>query len=200
MHAREKIVTCNTSQSVHTATTCLLLHHSYYQLCSRASSDQYMDGIALIDELRLRLRERAKNRRRWRYRDLVAVITQFEQENRPYHLDFVVENQRGLNALGLPMFSLKLLLPLVDPAPYERVGGGRVPVIHHNLAYYPLPDPTWEWRWPQWYVLMLDDVDDQGWLYARLVFSRLGNWKGRCYPGNCIRRRIWIRMRVKTAD
>lgn len=157
-----------------------------------------MDGSALIDDLRERLRARAKTRRRWRYRDLVAVITQFEQEDGPYHLDFVVENQRGLNALGLPMFSLKLLLPLVDPAPYERVGGGRVPVIHHNLSYYPLPDPTWEWKWPQWYVLMLDDVDDQGWLYARLVFSRLGNWKGRCYPGNCIRRRIWIRMRVKT--
>lgn len=155
----------------------------------------------LVHDLRRRLRDNSQNHtyRSLRYRDTVAVIKSFVADHidSPVQLEFVVENQRGMAIGGVPYYSSQLLLPFIDPLEFEKVGGGRLLIPHHNLNHYPLPGPQWEWSWPHWYVFMGEDVDDEGWVYARMLFSKYGHWKGKYYPGNFVRRRIWIRLRHK---
>lgn len=140
-------------------------------------------------------------RRRLRFPDVLALIQQWQASHGGVFYDVLVENQRGVNVLGAPLYLANLLLPVIDPGPFQAVTGARVLIPHHNLEHYHLPDPTWHWGWDEWYVLMLDDVDDQGWVYARMFFLlRWGLWKGRYYHGNFIRRRLWVRKRVKAPE
>lgn len=113
-----------------------------------------------------------------------------------HKLDIVIENQRGMKIFGIPLFSNNSLLPILDPSNFQLLNGGNIKLCYGNLINYPLPDIDWEWAWPKWYVLMLDDVDDEGWIYSKMFFSN-HHWKGKYYPGNFVRRRIWIRMRQK---
>lgn len=112
-----------------------------------------------------------------------------------YDFDFVVENQRGMKFFGIPLFSDKSLLPFVDPLSYQLLNGKDVLLNYDNLENYPLPDLRWRWCWSLWYILMIDDVDDQGWIYLHLLFRNRGHWKGKYYFGNFVRRRVWVRMR-----
>lgn len=119
--------------------------------------------------------------------------------------EFVIENQRGMKFFGIPLFSTKSLIPLFDPPSFQLLSGkflleavengNHMESVHTSLAnLYPLPDLNWEWTWENWYVFMLHDVDDQGWIYLSFWFGSK-HWKGKYYFGNFIRRRIWIRLR-----
>lgn len=59
-----------------------------------------------------------------------------------------------------------------------------------------MPDPTWEWAWPEWRVYHHDDADEGGWEYS-FMFSRKFSWHGPRWWNSFVRRRAWIRKRVK---
>ncbi|ODQ80069.1 hypothetical protein BABINDRAFT_28536, partial [Babjeviella inositovora NRRL Y-12698] len=113
--------------------------------------------------------------------------------------DFVVENQRGMTLFGIPMFSKHSLLEPLDPPSYQSVNTNNdVLQGYHRaiLELYPLPDLLWDWAWDSWCILMNNDVDDQGWIYLRFFFQS-SLWHGKSKLGNFVRRRIWVRLRVK---
>ncbi|GEQ71575.1 hypothetical protein JCM33374_g5260 [Metschnikowia sp. JCM 33374] len=82
-----------------------------------------------------------------------------------YAFEVIVENQRGIKFLGIPLFSGKSLLPLVDPPMYQRLDGVKISLAHESMSNYPLRRRL-DWSWPSWYVLMLHDVDEAGWVYS----------------------------------
>ncbi|CED85639.1 Peroxin/Dysferlin domain [Phaffia rhodozyma] len=109
------------------------------------------------------------------------------------------ENQRGILFFGTPRFSANILFPL-DPAPFTRPGNTKQECqTPYNLKTYQLPDGTWKWA-SEWMVNMKRDgeTDEKGWEYNS-IFQPHGwhcslpwhGWKG------WVRRREWIRLRVK---
>ncbi|KAG7191961.1 uncharacterized protein KQ657_002567 [Scheffersomyces spartinae] len=112
-----------------------------------------------------------------------------------YRLELVVENQRGMKVLGIPLYSGKTLIPKMDPTNFQQLSGDNLYLLG-DLSQFPLSDFGWEWTWPEWYVLMASDVDEEGWVYSRLFFASK-HWKGKHYMGHFIRRRVWIRLRNK---
>lgn len=109
-----------------------------------------------------------------------------------YQIEGLVENQRGLKFFGVPFFSGKSLLPLLDPPLYLRLNGKRVRLPYDSLENSVLPDFDWSWSWSLWYVLMMHDVDELGWVYLG-VWGKW--WHGKYRFGDCVRRRVWVRMR-----
>lgn len=125
----------------------------------------------------------------------------FRDENdHEYAFQFIVENQRGMKFFGIPCFNRKSLIPVIDPPQYTRVDGSRVTLSDDHIENYPLPDLGWHWGWDQWYVLMLNDVDEQGWMYLSIVFRRGLHWHGKYNFGNFVRRRLWVRLRVRSLE
>lgn len=59
-----------------------------------------------------------------------------------------------------------------------------------------VPDPTWEWVWPEWRVHYSDDVDEFGWEYS-FAFSKKFSWHDGKWWNSFVRRRTWIRRRAK---
>ncbi|RCK56447.1 hypothetical protein Cantr_04871, partial [Candida viswanathii] len=41
----------------------------------------------------------------------------------PYQFDFIVENERGLKMFGIPLYSHRSLLPIIDPSNYQNING-----------------------------------------------------------------------------
>lgn len=114
--------------------------------------------------------------------------------------DLIIENQRGLKLFGIPLFSRNSLLPLIDPPLFQRLDGTTVSLPLDKIENYPLPDFGWDWGWLQWYVMMLNDVDELGWVYL-LLFLRLQlQWHGKYYFGDFVRRRLWVRMRQREKE
>lgn len=114
--------------------------------------------------------------------------------------DVIIENQRGLKLFGIPLFSRKSLIPFLDPPLFQRLDGLKVSLSLGKIENYPLPDFGWQWSWHQWYVLMLNDVDELGWVYL-LIFLRLRlRWHGKYYFGDFVRRRLWVRMLQREKD
>lgn len=102
----------------------------------------------------------------------------------------LVENQRGWFILGFPFFSSNVLMP-TDPVPWTSGNNGSP--SPGGIACYQLPDPSWKWTWPQWYVDMAYDVDDQGWSYSWRFGS--DTWHGsHVWFHSFVRRRRWIRV------
>ncbi|KAL3466658.1 hypothetical protein BJX64DRAFT_274355 [Aspergillus heterothallicus] len=110
-------------------------------------------------------------------------------------LDILYENQRGWFFFGIPLYSDRSLLNL-DPSPWINKDGKRSIV---NITNAQVPDPSWEWAWRTWYVDMSGDVDEQGWQYAFSFAS--SSWHG-THPffHSFVRRRRWVRLRVKRAS
>lgn len=115
-----------------------------------------------------------------------------------YKYDIIIENQRGMKFFGIPLFSKNSLLPF-DPSNYQLINGKNLKLINNSINNYPLPDLNWVWHWKTWYILMINDVDDQGWIYSRFYFNS-HHWKGKYYFGNFIRRRIWVRLRTRQVE
>ncbi|KAL2854347.1 hypothetical protein BJY01DRAFT_231930 [Aspergillus pseudoustus] len=110
-------------------------------------------------------------------------------------LDILYENQRGWFFFGIPLYSDRSLLNL-DPTPWMN-GDGKRSIV--NITNAQVPDPSWEWAWRTWYVDMSGDVDEQGWQYAFSFAS--SSWHG-THPffHSFVRRRRWVRLRVKRAS
>lgn len=110
-------------------------------------------------------------------------------------LDILYENQRGWFVFGIPLYSHGSLLNF-DPSAWVTKDLKDSPV---NITNAQLPDPSWEWAWQTWYVDMSGDVDEQGWQYS-LSFSSSA-WHG-SHPWfhSFVRRRRWVRLRVKKAS
>ncbi|OJD20466.1 hypothetical protein ACJ73_08201 [Blastomyces percursus] len=108
-------------------------------------------------------------------------------------IDVLYENQRGWWFFGIPLYSAKSLLNL-DPSAWLTRGFEVSPV---NITNAQVPDPSWEWAWDTWYIDMSYDVDEAGWQYSFSFSSRFA-WHGTHPWYHCfVRRRRWLRKRVK---
>lgn len=119
------------------------------------------------------------------------VIKQSKEEDAV--VDVLYENQRGSFFFGIPLFSSKSLLNF-DPAAWVD---GRFKPTPVNITNAAVPDPSWDWAWPSWYVDMSHDVDEEGWQYS-FSFRHGFAWHG-THPWlhSFVRRRRWLRKRVR---
>lgn len=107
-------------------------------------------------------------------------------------IDILYENQRGGFLCGIPLFSSKALGNL-DPPAWTNYAHKPSPTDIHTAQ---VPDPTWEWAWPEWRINHDDGVDEDGWEYS-FAFSRKFSWHRARWWNSFVRRRAWIRKRVK---
>lgn len=122
------------------------------------------------------------------------IRTTEDDANASAELEMLYENQRGWFFFGIPFYSSQSLLQF-DPPAWVNGEYRDSPV---NITNAQLPDPSWEWAWPTWYVEMSGDVDEEGWQYSFSFFPKLGGWHG-THPWfhSYVRRRRWVRLRVK---
>ncbi len=59
-----------------------------------------------------------------------------------------------------------------------------------------MPDPSWDWAWPEWRINHDDGVDEDGWIYS-FAFYKKFSWHRSRWWNSFVRRRAWIRKRVK---
>lgn len=109
-------------------------------------------------------------------------------------IDILYENERGGFLCGMPLFSSKALGNL-DPPPWTNFAHKPSPT---DPATAQVPDPSWEWAWPEWRVNHDDaaELDQDGWEYS-FAFHRKFSWHGPRWWNSFVRRRAWIRKRVK---
>lgn len=85
-----------------------------------------------------------------------------EQAGEKFEWDVLYENQRGMLFFGMPKFSARTLLQW-DPAPWTDYRFQNSP---YSIVNAQLPDPAWQWVYPEWVIDMAGDVDEQGWQYS----------------------------------
>ncbi|KAK3328508.1 hypothetical protein B0T19DRAFT_193538 [Cercophora scortea] len=107
-------------------------------------------------------------------------------------IDILYENQRGGFLCGIPLFSGKALGNL-DPPPWTNYAHHASPTDITNAQ---VPDPSWEWAWPEWRINHDEGVDEDGWEYS-FMFSKRFSWHKASWWNSFVRRRAWIRKRVK---
>lgn len=107
-------------------------------------------------------------------------------------IDVLYENQRGLFLCGIPLFSSKALGNL-DPAPWTNVAQKTSATDITNAQ---VPDPSWEWAWKDWSINHEEGMDEDGWEYS-FAFAKQFSWHGPQWWNSFVRRRAWIRKRVK---
>ncbi|KAI0393279.1 hypothetical protein F5Y17DRAFT_433125 [Xylariaceae sp. FL0594] len=110
-------------------------------------------------------------------------------------IDILYENQRGGFLCGIPLFSSAALGNL-DPPAWTNFAHKPSPTNPQNAQ---VPDPSWEWAWPEWRINHDDSIeaDNDGWEYS-FMFSKKFSWHGPKWYNSFVRRRAWIRRRVKT--
>ncbi|KAK4236727.1 hypothetical protein C8A03DRAFT_45313 [Achaetomium macrosporum] len=107
-------------------------------------------------------------------------------------IDILYENQRGGFLCGIPLFSSKALGNF-DPPAWTNYAHKPSPTDIHTAQ---VPDPSWEWAWPEWRINHDDGVDEDGWEYS-FAFSKKFSWHRARWWNSFVRRRAWIRKRVK---
>ncbi|KAI0146968.1 hypothetical protein GGR57DRAFT_494097 [Xylariaceae sp. FL1272] len=109
-------------------------------------------------------------------------------------IDILYENQRGGFLCGIPLFSSAALGNL-DPSPWTNFAHHTSPTDIHNAQ---VPDPSWEWAWPEWRINHDEQIqtDSEGWEYS-FMFSKKFSWHGPRWYNSYVRRRAWIRRRIK---
>lgn len=107
-------------------------------------------------------------------------------------IDILYENQRGGFLCGIPLFSSKALGNL-DPPAWTNHAHKPSPT---DINTAQVPDPSWEWAWPEWRINHDDGVDEDGWEYS-FAFYKKFTWHKACWWNSFVRRRAWIRKRVK---
>ncbi|KAH3662383.1 hypothetical protein OGAPHI_005635 [Ogataea philodendri] len=127
--------------------------------------------------------------------DLSRFEDQFTAESESHKYEVIIENQRGATMLGIPMYSKESLLYPLDPPKFQTLKGHAIT----SLNLYPLPSKSWKWSWNHWYILMIKDVDQEGWVYSHIRFGSR-KWKGIGRFGNFVRRRVWVRKREMVPD
>ncbi|QPG72781.1 hypothetical protein FOA43_000083 [Brettanomyces nanus] len=103
--------------------------------------------------------------------------------------EIIVENQRGSTLFGVPMYSKQSMFYGADPPTFQALNGCGL----GNMGIYPLPGRDWRWSWDSWHVMMISDVDEDGWVYSNIRFGSK-YWKGTRGFGRMVRRRVWVRM------
>ncbi|KAI1865871.1 uncharacterized protein JN550_008129 [Neoarthrinium moseri] len=127
-----------------------------------------------------------------------ASIDQVKRHPRPRTpetaIDILYENERGGFFCGIPLFSSAALGNL-DPAPWTNSAHKPSPT---NIRTAQVPDPSWQWAWPSWRVNHDDaiEADKDGWEYS-FMFARKFSWHGPRWYNSFVRRRAWIRRRIK---
>lgn len=58
-----------------------------------------------------------------------------------------------------------------------------------------MPDPSWQWAWPEWHVNRDEGMDQEGWEYS-FMFARAFSWHPPRWYNSFVRRRAWTRMRA----
>ncbi|KAI8966567.1 hypothetical protein F5Y11DRAFT_108370 [Daldinia sp. FL1419] len=109
-------------------------------------------------------------------------------------IDILYENQRGGFLCGIPLFSSAALGNL-DPPPWTNFAHKPSPTDIHTAQ---VPDPSWEWAWPEWRINRDETIqtDSDGWEYS-FMFSKKFSWHGPKWYNSFVRRRAWIRRRIK---
>ncbi|KAI2624998.1 hypothetical protein GGR54DRAFT_594443 [Hypoxylon sp. NC1633] len=109
-------------------------------------------------------------------------------------IDILYENQRGGFLCGIPLFSSAALGNL-DPAPWTNFAH-KASMTDTQTAQ--VPDPSWEWAWPEWRVNHDESIqaDGDGWEYS-FMFAKSFSWHGPKWYNSFVRRRTWIRRRIK---
>jgi len=107
-------------------------------------------------------------------------------------LDVLYENQRGGFLCGIPLFS-SMALGNLDPPAWTNYAHRPSPT---NINTAQVPDPSWEWAWPEWRINHDEGTDDDGWTYS-FAFAKTFSWHKARWWNSFVRRRAWIRKRVK---
>ncbi|KAK0638802.1 hypothetical protein B0T16DRAFT_449697 [Cercophora newfieldiana] len=107
-------------------------------------------------------------------------------------IDILYENQRGGFLCGVPLFSSKALGNL-DPPPWTNFAHKPSPTDITNAQ---VPDPSWEWAWPEWRINHDDGMDEDGWEYS-FMFAKKFSWHKARWWNSFVRRRAWTRKRVR---
>ncbi|TVY90164.1 Meiotically up-regulated protein [Lachnellula willkommii] len=107
-------------------------------------------------------------------------------------IDVLYENQRGGFLCGLPLFASKALGNL-DPSPWTNVAQKTSATDITNAQ---VPDPSWEWAWKEWTINHDEGTDEDGWEYS-FAFAKLFSWHGPTWWNSFVRRRAWIRKRIR---
>ncbi|EGY13332.1 hypothetical protein VD0002_g7779 [Verticillium dahliae] len=109
-------------------------------------------------------------------------------------IDILWENERGCFVCGAALFSGAALGNL-DPSPWTNQFQKTSPT---NIRTATVPDPSWEWAWPEWRINREEGVamDEFGWEYS-FMFAQKFSWHGPKWWNSFVRRRAWIRKRVK---
>lgn len=109
-------------------------------------------------------------------------------------IDILYENERGGFLCGIPLFSRQALGNL-DPSPWTNYAHGTSPT---DITTAQVPDPSWEWAWPEWRINRDDDgiEDENGWEYS-FMFAKCFSWHGPTWYSSFVRRRVWIRKRAR---
>ena len=96
---------------------------------------------------------------------------------------------------GSKFYSKESVLYPLDPPKYQTLTGKNL----MKLSMYPEPASNWRWSWNHWHIMMINDVDEDGWIYSSMRFGSY-HWSGVGKFGNFVRRRIWIRMVERVAS
>ncbi|KAL6863949.1 hypothetical protein J3F83DRAFT_762249 [Trichoderma novae-zelandiae] len=114
------------------------------------------------------------------------------REKRETAIDILYENERGGFMCGVALFS-SAALGCLDPTPWTNAYHHPSPTDIHTAQ---VPDPSWEWVWPEWRINHQDGMDEGGWEYS-FAFQRQFSWHGPTWWNSFVRRRAWIRMRAR---
>ncbi|RFU27922.1 hypothetical protein B7463_g8401, partial [Scytalidium lignicola] len=165
----------------------------YGKFQGRKSAEEDRPELAVADSEVEDNGENTENRGRTSTSSNVRLkVSQTESESA---IDVLYENQRGLILCGMKLFSSRALGNL-DPAPWTNIA--QKPSATDITNAQP-PDPSWEWAWKDWSVNHDDGVDDEGWEYS-FAFAKGFSWHGASWYKSFVRRRAWIRKRVKRKD
>ncbi|KAH6609545.1 pentatricopeptide repeat domain-containing [Trichoderma cornu-damae] len=114
------------------------------------------------------------------------------REKRETAIDILYENERGGFLCGVALFSGAALGGL-DPTPWTNAYHNPSPTDIHTAQ---VPDPSWEWVWPEWRINEQQGLDEGGWEYS-FAFQRQFSWHGPKWWNSFVRRRAWVRKRAK---
>ncbi|KAG5983537.1 hypothetical protein E4U55_007943 [Claviceps digitariae] len=120
------------------------------------------------------------------------IIPKRPHEVRETAIDIMYENERGCFMCGAALFSSKALGGL-DPSAWTNAYHKPSPT---NIRTAVVPDPSWEWVWPEWRINYQDGVDEGGWEYS-FAFAKAFSWHTAQWWNSFVRRRAWIRKRAK---
>ncbi|PHH62212.1 hypothetical protein CDD81_7339 [Ophiocordyceps australis] len=124
--------------------------------------------------------------------DRRGVASRRRRAKRETAIDILYENERGGLFCGKALFSSRALGGL-DPPAWTNAYHKPSPTSIHTAQ---VPDPSWEWIWPEWRVNHEEGMDAAGWEYS-FAFCKRFSWHGPKWWNSFVRRRAWIRKRAK---